>query len=349
MNPHLETLFVAIDVETANSFRGSICEIGLAKFFTDGTKEFFSSLVKPHPEINKFEYTGIHGISAMDVADAPTLPELWPSIWEFIGDGPLLAHNASFDMGALFDATGFLGLQIPETRYFCTLVFARRVLDLPSFRLSELAKVFGIIQLEAHRAADDARVAGEIALHLLETARLDRLEQLPEALQIAHGILETNKNIGSKKISEFSDHTTSLPRYSPAIQRTELPVQQDTYSAIARERLLSWINQIDPKDLENDGVFHGHEIYFHGDPEVFTPWEGQCLVAIQGGLSSTKITKFTSIVVATSETQGNIKGSEFTLLTPGEFLEMSNKSISDLPKIDKPPLPTSNGVAWIRI
>lgn len=207
--------FVAIDVETANSFRGSICEIGLVRFSDTGFVDEFTSLVRPRTEFNRFEFTRIHGISASDVASAPTIDEIWPALWEFIGDAPLVAHNASFDMGALFDASGFLGLPIPPTQYFCTVVMARRILSLPSNRLANVAEHFGVPQYAAHRAGDDARVAGEVALHLLSTAGLEWFDALPDALHIAPGHLSTDRNIGTKRITEFSDHSTSLRRQSP--------------------------------------------------------------------------------------------------------------------------------------
>ncbi len=126
-----------------------------------------------------------------------------------------MAHNASFDMGALFDAAGFLNLTIPPTPYFCTVVMSRRILSLPSNRLANVAEYFGVPQYAAHRAGDDARVAGEVALHLLSAAGLDWFDALPDALQIAPGHLDTDRNIGTKRITEFSDHTTSLRRQYP--------------------------------------------------------------------------------------------------------------------------------------
>ena len=95
--------FVAIDVETANSFRGSVCELGLIRIVDGVVDETFTSLVRPHTDHAHFDAINIsiHGIRPAEVGDSPEFVDLWPSIQEFIGELPLVAHNAAFDTGAL--------------------------------------------------------------------------------------------------------------------------------------------------------------------------------------------------------------------------------------------------------
>lgn len=63
--------FVAIDFETANSFRSSICSIGLVVVLDKVIVEKFYSLVKPIPnEYNKY-CINVHGITEKDTEDAP--------------------------------------------------------------------------------------------------------------------------------------------------------------------------------------------------------------------------------------------------------------------------------------
>ncbi|MFM6967762.1 MAG: exonuclease domain-containing protein [Microbacteriaceae bacterium] len=341
--------FVALDVETANRFRGSICEIGLVKF--SGSEEVgrFSTLIRPHDDYNEFEYTGIHGISFADVRDAPALDEAWPMIWEFIGSGPFMAHNASFDVGAFFDASGYLGLEIPRTDFYCSLVLSRRILGLPSNRLADLASHFGIAQKAAHRAEDDAFVAGRIICNLLEVTSSSSLAELASKYQIAPGVIGTDLNVGSKLITEFSDHVTSLPRYSPVSRKNTDAEVAETGKAVARDLLLTWVNDVPPEFLNAQGRFHGDEVFFADTCGLFTPWEGQQIVALEGGLSSAKRTKFTSLVVCAESQTLVYETAGIRVITPGEFLALANRQLTDLPTVPKPHRGNSNGAMWIRV
>jgi DNA polymerase-3 subunit epsilon len=63
--------FIAIDVETANSDRSSICQIGLVAFDQDGLAWEWSSLVNPECDFDA-NNVRIHGVRSQDVATAPT-------------------------------------------------------------------------------------------------------------------------------------------------------------------------------------------------------------------------------------------------------------------------------------
>lgn len=53
--------YVALDIETANDFRGSICSIGLVKF-QDGTIiDTYYTLINPETSFDTFNIS-IHGI-----------------------------------------------------------------------------------------------------------------------------------------------------------------------------------------------------------------------------------------------------------------------------------------------
>lgn len=347
--PAVTESFVALDVETANTFRGSICEIGLVRFEGDQVVARYSSLIKPHSDYSEFEFTNIHGISALDVLDAPSLVEVWDEIWGFIEGGPLLAHNASFDVGALFDASGHLNLNIPRTSFYCSLVLSRRVLRLPGNKLSELAAHFNIKQRAAHRAEDDALVAGTIAANLMLATSTHSIAELASKHGVEPGVLDSHTNIGSKVRSDFSDHETSLRRTLPPGSRGLHVASESDGIAIARDLLLVWVNQVPSNWLNPDGPFHGHEVYFHNTDGEFTPWQGQQLVALDGGLSSSRITKFTSIVVCTPSDEAEFIERGLRVETPLSFLRLTNRLLADLPLLPKPIRSgTSNG-AWFRV
>lgn len=68
--------FAAIDFETANSQRTSVCSVGIV-VYRDGVKvDEYYSLIKPEPEYYTYWCSQVHGLTAYDTADAPTFPEV---------------------------------------------------------------------------------------------------------------------------------------------------------------------------------------------------------------------------------------------------------------------------------
>lgn len=61
--------FTAIDFETANASRASICAVGLVRVENGEAVEQFHRLVNPQCSFN-FYNTAVHGITAFDVRDA---------------------------------------------------------------------------------------------------------------------------------------------------------------------------------------------------------------------------------------------------------------------------------------
>ncbi|MDR0597954.1 MAG: hypothetical protein LBG14_05545, partial [Treponema sp.] len=94
--------FVAIDFETAQYAADSACSVGLVQFRNGAAQDSYYSLIRPPILYIRPEFTDIHGIKVEDVRDAPVFADIWDTaILPFIGDMPLAAHNASFDMGVL--------------------------------------------------------------------------------------------------------------------------------------------------------------------------------------------------------------------------------------------------------
>jgi DNA polymerase-3 subunit epsilon len=157
--------FIAIDFETAKYSRESACSIGLVKFRSGEAVDTYYSLIRPPSLYIRPDFTLIHGLTVDDVKDAPQFNDIWDSgIKPFIGDLPLAAHNASFDMGVLYAVLDWYGLEIPALPYFCTCNLSRRVWPhLSSHALTALAKHFGIVY-NAHNALDDAMTCGKLVI-----------------------------------------------------------------------------------------------------------------------------------------------------------------------------------------
>jgi DNA polymerase-3 subunit epsilon len=157
--------FVTIDFETAKYSRESACSVGLVKYIDGEEADTFYSLIRPPKLYIRPDFTEIHGLTVDDVKDAPTFADLWDSaIKPFIGDFPLVAHNAPFDMGVLWAVLEWYELEIPSLKYFCSCSLARHTWPaLKSHALTALAEHFGI-HYNAHNALDDAMTCGKLVL-----------------------------------------------------------------------------------------------------------------------------------------------------------------------------------------
>lgn len=146
--------YTAIDFETANCERTSICAVGLVRVENGEVVKKAYSLVNP---CAPFDYRNvrIHGITPRDVARSPTFAALWPSISRFFADN-VVAHNAPFDVSCLKAASAMYGIEMPPFDYFCTLSISRRALSLPSNRLDCVARHFNLPPFAHHNALADA-------------------------------------------------------------------------------------------------------------------------------------------------------------------------------------------------
>ena len=146
--------FVAIDVETANSRRGSICAIGAAVVRGGVVVSTHSWLTRPPAGMDRFDgiNVSLHGITPEMVADQPAFAERLDQLLELADGLPLVAHNATFDIGALREACVAVDRDWPATDYACSLIIARRALDLISYRLPMVAIECGVDLVRAPRS-----------------------------------------------------------------------------------------------------------------------------------------------------------------------------------------------------
>ncbi|MDC7826932.1 3'-5' exonuclease [Pseudomonas sp. BLCC-B13] len=107
------------------------------------------------------------GISNAMVRSAPPVAQVMAEAVEFIGEAPLLAHNAAFD-SKFWDAE-LCQLGRRRNRDFaCSLLLSRRLLpEAPSHKLGNLNSWVGLPSTgQAHRALADAEMAANLTLHL---------------------------------------------------------------------------------------------------------------------------------------------------------------------------------------
>lgn len=181
--------FTALDFETANSYRGSPCSVGLVRVRDGQAVESRHWLIRPPEGAGWFDgrNISIHGITAEMVADAPRWKDILPSIVGFIGDDVVVAHNAGFDLGVIRYACALDNIEWPEIRFLCTLVMARRALALPSYRLPFIAESMGLTFDNHHDALADATVVVQIAARLAKEQQSTNLLELADALGVQVG------------------------------------------------------------------------------------------------------------------------------------------------------------------
>lgn len=170
--------YAALDFETANSSRASVCQIGVAIWERGVHAGTYSTLVQPPPAHATFhpQAVRIHGITATQVRHAPTWPEAIPRLVELIAGRPVFAHNASVERAVLTQASQAHAITSPDVDVHCTLTAARRYLpDLPKKNLPAVSAYFGIPMNNHHDAGADAYAAGTLIPHLMNVSGHDDL------------------------------------------------------------------------------------------------------------------------------------------------------------------------------
>jgi DNA polymerase-3 subunit epsilon len=198
--------FVAIDVETANSRRGSICAIGAAVVRDGVVVSTHSWLTRPPTGLDHFDGINIslHGITPDMVANQPSFAERLDQLLEVTGGLPLVAHNAAFDIGALREACMAVDREWPTADYACSLIMARRALDLISYRLPMVAGECGVDLAAHHEAGSDALACAHVVLEIARRRNADNLGDLLAGLQVLTGRLEAAAWAGCRGASSYT-------------------------------------------------------------------------------------------------------------------------------------------------
>lgn len=183
--------FIAFDTETSGLTAGAeIVEISAVRFERFRPTEIFTTLCKPYGRISP-QASSITGIYDRDVRNAPRFSEIADAFEEFIGDLPLVAHNAPFDLRMLASE----GCPLTGRRVFDTLSIARSLLRLPNgdrlphYRLADCCIACAIVFTGAHRSSSDSVASGLLFGELVKRqfGRVDLLsgEGVEEKLTIS--------------------------------------------------------------------------------------------------------------------------------------------------------------------
>lgn len=150
--------YVILDVETTGLSPESdrVIELAVVKVESGQVVDTFASLVNPERAIPE-NVVKLTNITQDMVADAPVFSALAEAIVSFIGDLPVVAHNASFDAGFLAEELNRAGVPF-QFQYIDSIRLAKKAYpDMPNYKLKTLIKKLSLADhAQQHRAADDA-------------------------------------------------------------------------------------------------------------------------------------------------------------------------------------------------
>lgn len=160
--------FAAIDFETANSERSSVCSVGVVVVRGGELAESFYSLIRPEPNYFSYWCQRVHGLGHADTDAAPLFPDVWARVEPLIEGLPLVAHNSRFDEGCLKAVFRTYRMDYPDYQFLDTLCASRRRLRwLPNHQLQTVAEACGYQLLDHHHALADAEACAWIAREIL--------------------------------------------------------------------------------------------------------------------------------------------------------------------------------------
>ncbi|MCX7257699.1 MAG: 3'-5' exonuclease [Polaromonas sp.] len=173
------SLCAVIDFETTGLSPGNgdrATEVAIVLVEGARVVDRFQSLINAGVRIPAF-ITGLTGISNAMIASAPAAAQVMVEASRFVGQAPLVAHNAAFDRRFWQAELAHAGLAAPQP-FICTLLLARRLYpQAPSHQLGALVDYHGLPRTgQAHRALADAEMAAAL------------LAQIEQDLRTLHGV-----------------------------------------------------------------------------------------------------------------------------------------------------------------
>lgn len=139
------------------------------------------------------------GISNSMLRSAPCSAQVMHEVADFVGNIPLVAHNASFDQ-KFWDSELALVRRTRSQRFACSMLLARRLLpQAPNHKLGTLNSWTGLpVTGKAHRALADAEMAANLTLFL---SRL--LREKYGITSVNHAFLCSLQKLPAAKVRQF--------------------------------------------------------------------------------------------------------------------------------------------------
>lgn len=162
----LDTETTGLDPKSGNR----IVEIGCVELLNHvPTGAVYHQYINPERDMPA-EAERVHGLSAEFLSGHPVFADIAEAFVEFVGDSPLVIHNAAFDMGFINAELDLIGMSpIDKSRAIDTVTMARRKFPGAQASLDALCRRFGIdlTDRQLHGALLDAQLLASVYLELL--------------------------------------------------------------------------------------------------------------------------------------------------------------------------------------
>lgn len=207
---------VYLDTETTGLYPRLDEIVEIAIVAGDGAV-LLDTLVRPVHNSEWAEAENIHGIATEDVAQAPTLAELSPTIASLVEGKLVVIYNAQFDMG-------FLEAELDKTEGIacCMLAWADHVGEWDEYhrgnrwhRLTSAAYDVRHVWPEsgAHRALADAMACRAVWRYLMEPEERARVEQIVEQEQAEDEAQHLLSQAASRDVWRDREHEQRMSRW----------------------------------------------------------------------------------------------------------------------------------------
>ncbi len=161
----------------------------------------YQSLMNAGVRIPSF-IEALTGISNSMIRSAPSAADVMSEVSKFVGDIPLVAHNASFDC-KFWDAELALIKQRRHQEFACSMLLSRRLLPhAPSHKLGALVEYANLpVAGRAHRALADAEMAASLLVYLEE-----QLCGRYQVYDVSHELLLQIQSVPKAKLEQCLKH-----------------------------------------------------------------------------------------------------------------------------------------------
>lgn len=202
---------IAIDLETTglSPLVDRIIEIAAFKVTNEGDS-IFSTLIDPEILIPPHTIA-IHNITDEMVIGSPKLIEVLAEMKEFLGDLPIVAHNAKFDLGFIVMGLHREKIKLSSALIYCSCKMSRVThKEVANHKLGTLVKELNIPLVNHHRALDDAYASLKIFIQGLERLKPNKSPEQQRSDLKAHGLLFSLDQFDELKIEELPVHLEEL-------------------------------------------------------------------------------------------------------------------------------------------
>jgi DNA polymerase-3 subunit epsilon len=161
----LDTETTGLDPKTGHRLIEIAC-IEIEDYLPTG--RHYHRYIDPERDVDP-EAEKVHGLSRAFLKGKPLFSDLVDEFLDFVGDAPLVAHNAAFDRGFVnFELERAGRAPLPEPRWTCTYIMAQKKFPGMYNSLDALCKRFKIslAEREKHGALIDTRLLAMVYLEL---------------------------------------------------------------------------------------------------------------------------------------------------------------------------------------